>query len=738
MARKKIPPPKKKRKSLHLNLSPEAQKSILGIFLLFIAVFFILSVFNYAGEAGKGVSRVLVLFFGSAGTWIIIALLIAEAIVLFFSERSYPYVSTGLGGALFVISSFGILELIKEDSGGLLGNLFAALPRKYLGIGGSWAFLVALLLISLSLLLNTSLFKKIAIMVRRGREQRKLKKEKKEKESEDEEKEEVVLKEGEAEIKVKEIAPVKDDVAEKDEEEKIGLAKKLGDKFVKHGTQENPTNIKYKSLPLALLDKEENHAVAGNIKANAQIIKRTFQNFGIEVEMGEINIGPTVTQYTLKPAEGIKVAKLLSLQRDLALALASHQIRMEAPIPGRSLVGIEVPNQKRAHVRLANLLGSPDFSSMAPLSFSVGKDVMGDPDFTDIERMPHLLVAGATGTGKTVFLNSLILSLLWRNSPDVLCFVLIDPKRVEFNHYKSLPHLLCPPITQKAKVMPVVKWLIEEMETRFGILHDEGQRDIISYNEAIAKKEEKNNIDSKDTEEKSTKRLPYIVVIIDELADIMGSRGKEFEAGIVRLAQMSRAVGIHLILATQRPSVEVITGTIKANIISRVAFQVGSQIDSRTILDMAGAEKLLGRGDMLFLSAEVGKPKRIQAPFVSSKEIKKVVEYIEKTQKKTSEELEESLGEVLEQTSEQESGEIGEGGGQDDDALYEEAKRVVIRAKKASASLLQRRLKVGYARAARLLDMLEENGVVGPGQGAKARDVYVTEDGEENDDDDII
>lgn len=718
--RKKISPPKKKRKALHFDLSPDAKKSILGTFLIFLAVFSAISVLGYGGETGKGLSRLLVNVFGYVGSWIIIISFIIQALALILTERPYPYLSTAIGGILFIVSSFSILNLMRKNWGGSLGRLFVSLPQKYFGTAGSWVFFLTLFLISLILLSNSPIFRKIYLYFKKRKERKEIKKlEKKE--------EEIKLKEGETEIKVKELVPQKE-LEETGVEGPKEIIKKLGDKFVRHGVQEVSTKYRYKSLPLALLDKEEDQAIAGNIRANAQIIKRTFQNFGIDVEMGEINIGPTVTQYTLKPAEGVKLSKLLTFQRDLALALAAHPIRMEVPIPGRSLVGIEVPNQKRAYVRLANLLGASEFSSMSSLVIPIGKDVMGSSYYADIERMPHLLVAGATGSGKTIFLNSLILSLLWRNPPDILRFVLIDPKRVEFTSYKSLPHLLCLPITQNSKVIPVIKWLIEEMETRFGILHDTGQRDIISYNEMVIKKEEK----QKDIQEEIPQKLPYIIVIIDELADIMASRGKEFEAGIVRLAQMSRAVGIHLVLATQRPSVEIITGLIKANITSRVAFQVASQVDSRTILDMAGAEKLLGRGDMLFLSGESGKPKRIQASFISTREIKRVVEYIEKTEKKTSEELEESLGEVLEKSSEEECLEFGSKRGSDDDELYDEAKRVVIRARKASASLLQRRLKVGYARAARILDILEENGIIGPSQGAKPRDVYITEEKEEN------
>ncbi|MCZ2845423.1 MAG: DNA translocase FtsK, partial [Candidatus Bathyarchaeota archaeon] len=492
-----------------------------------------------------------------------------------------------------------------------------------------------------------------------------------------------------------------------------------------------------KSLPLALLDTEENNAIAGNLRVNAQVIQKTLRTFGISVDMGEINIGPTVTQYTLKPAEGMKLSKILALQKDLSLALAAHPIRVEAPIPGRSLVGIEVPNQKRAEVRLKSLLSSQEFLTLPPLGFPIGKDVKGQPYFTNLGSMPHLLVAGATGTGKTVFLNSLILSLLWKNSPQDLRFILIDPKRVEFTPYKTLPHLLCPPVTQHGKVIPVLKWLVEEMEGRFEILHQAGKKDIRNYNND-QRKQLKSKIDKEKkekklslNEEQNTGVLPYILFIVDELADIMAAKGKEFESGIVRLAQMSRAVGIHLVLATQRPDVEVVTGLIKANITSRVAFQVASQVDSRTILDVGGAEHLLGRGDMLFLSAESAKARRFQSALVLPGEIKKVVDYIQKTEQRTEIETEEKLQESLEETRSKESEllEFGEG----DEELYEEAKRVVIRARKASASLLQRRLRIGYARAARILDMLEERGAISPSKGSKPRDVYVAnEENEEN------
>ncbi|HJN62055.1 MAG TPA: DNA translocase FtsK, partial [Candidatus Parcubacteria bacterium] len=481
----------------------------------------------------------------------------------------------------------------------------------------------------------------------------------------------------------------------------------------------------YQPPPLDLLESERGSPTAGDIKMNSAIIKKTLQNFDIPVEMSEVNIGPTVTQYTLKPAEGIKLSRILTLSNDLALSLAASSIRIEAPIPGKSLVGIEVPNKVRTLVRLRNSIEHPNFqNSLSNLTFVLGQDVSGRPVFADLARMPHLLVAGSTGTGKTICLSSIILSLLYRNNPDTLKLILVDPKRVDFAVYNNLPHLLTPVIRDAQTTVNVLKWLISEMERRFEVMALAKARNISSYNEKI--KIEENSKDPK--EESSPQFMPYIVLVIDELADLMVARGREIEASVVRLAQMARAVGIHLIVATQRPSVEVITGLIKANITSRITFQVASQVDSRTVLDVAGAEKLLGLGDMLFISAEIVKPKRIQGTFVLDKELKRVVKFIIDHQTEVSVTGEEiSLGEELSKSIDQT---INEGEGKDffsadDDPLYEEAKRLVIEARKASASLLQRRLRIGYARSARLLDILEERGIVGPGEGAKPREVYV-------------
>jgi len=453
-------------------------------------------------------------------------------------------------------------------------------------------------------------------------------------------------------------------------------------------------------LPLALLSSKSSKPTSGDIKANQETIRKTLANFGIEVEMSEVNIGPTVTQYTLRPADGVKLSKIINLNSDLALALAAHPIRIEAPIPGRSLVGVEVPNRLAARVTMNEMLSSREFKGRGNnLSMAMGKDVSGNCYFAQLDRMPHLLIAGATGSGKSVCINSVIISLLYQNSPDDLKFILVDPKRVELPLYNGIPYLLTPVITDIKKTINALKWTIVEMEKRFELLSKMGKRNIASYNQAAGEK------------------LPYIVFIIDELADLMSVASVDVEAGIVRLAQMARAVGIHLILATQRPSVEVITGLIKANIPARVAFSVASLIDSRTILDTSGAEKLVGRGDMLYLGPEITKPKRLQGVFLSDQEIKTIIDYIKKQGEA------DYLPEVVEKPGL--AGVVGGYGASDGDPLLSEAKEIIGQSGKASASLLQRRLKLGYARAARILDLLEEQGVVGPADGAKPREIFL-------------
>jgi S-DNA-T family DNA segregation ATPase FtsK/SpoIIIE len=494
----------------------------------------------------------------------------------------------------------------------------------------------------------------------------------------------------------------------------------------------------YTPPPLSLLERDKGKPEVGDIKANANIIKRTLQNFGVQVEMDEISVGPSITRYALKPAEGVKLSKILGLQNNLSLALAAHPIRIEAPIPGKSLVGIEVPNSTKTMVGLGSLLSQPEYqNSEHPLLIALGKGVSGKVYYENLAKMPHALIAGTTGSGKSVMIHNVITSLLYKNSPENLRFIFIDPKRVELTLYNKIPHLLTPVITDPKKAIVALKWAGKEMSRRYDILEKNAVQNIDSYHKNILapaveefKKSGKTDANKNDLPD----AMPYIVIIIDELADIMQAYPRELEAGIVRLAQMSRAVGIHLILSTQRPSVNVITGLIKANVPTRLALQVASQIDSRTILDARGAEELLGSGDMLFLTGRMSSAQRVQSPNITEAETKKVVkylidnmDYIPDTIQLGPQDQEVGSGTNAIFASAFNTGGIDDDDMDDDDDLYEDAKAAVIEAKKASTSYLQRKLRVGYSRAARLMDILEKRGVVGPADGAKPREILLAE-----------
>ncbi|HEY5806094.1 MAG TPA: DNA translocase FtsK 4TM domain-containing protein [Candidatus Saccharimonadales bacterium] len=469
------------------------------------------------------------------------------------------------------------------------------------------------------------------------------------------------------------------------------------------------SDLNWKFPGVDLLDQKQDKADAGNVQVNAETIKDTFANFNIEVEMEGANVGPRVTQYTLKPPANVKLTKITALENNLALDLAAHSIRMEAPIPGKRAVGIEVPNVKSATVRLSSILQSQDWKEMSsPLGFAIGKDISGKPVAAALDKMPHLLVAGQTGSGKSVMINTILTSLLYRNSPSDLKLILVDPKQVELKPYDDIPHLLTPVITEPEKCISALKWAVAEMERRYTALAEVGKRNIVEYNSL--KKEE---------------GMPYIVIVIDELADLMMMAARDVEALIVRIAQKARAVGIHLVLATQRPSVDVITGLIKANVPARIAFTVASQVDSRTIIDQMGAEKLLGMGDMLLLTADMPKPKRVQGAFISDDETGKVTDFIRMQRPPQYDD------EVISQPVQLNGkggvvADMGGGGGGSDDDMFKDAVRCVIEGRKASTSLLQRRLRIGYGRAARLIEEMEEQGIVGPADGARPREVLVS------------
>ena len=686
------------------DLEDQTKKAILAILFFSFAIIIFLSIWHLAGPFGELVFRSFNYLFGW-GYFILPLVFLMMAFEFLKSRRKHIYFATIFGAFLLFFSILGILELSSSNNyAGLAGYITVFSLNKIFGFWASLVLLISFVFISFIMTLN------IPLKIGRG-------------EDEEEGGEEETIQKVKDEKPV-EVNPVVNQAIPK-EEKQTALTKTVS-RIIEREREEDEFKIPkfigsaYKPPTIDLLERIENRPISGDIKANANIIRRTLQHFGIEVEMGEVNVGPAVTQYTLRPAQGVKLSKIVTLHNDLSLSLAAHPLRIEAPIPGKALVGIEVPNKSIALVRLGSLLGSENFKKIGFLNFALGRDVSGMPIFADLSKMPHLLIAGATGAGKSVCIHTIVTSLIWRNGPSQLKFILIDPKRVELAYYKDLPHLLTPVISDGKKSVNALRWAVKEMERRYEVLSDNNTRDIVSFNNQVVKNREPESF------------LPYLVIIIDELADLMSAYGREVEGTIIRIAQMARAVGIHLIVSTQRPSVEVLTGLIKANITARIALQVPSQVDSRTILDMSGAEKLLGNGDMLYMSNDSSKPRRLQGVFISEKEIKRIVDCIaEKNPLIAAENEEFSIAENNLSPALFKKG----GGGPDfysdefsdgaDDELFEEAREVIFQAKKASASLLQRRLRVGYARAARLLDILEEKGFIGSGDGAKPREVYL-------------
>jgi DNA segregation ATPase FtsK/SpoIIIE, S-DNA-T family len=726
MARKR----KKAKSSGRRELHASTKRTISGIVQIAGGVLLFLALQQEAGIIGERVETVLRFFFGAWGVIFPIALVGSGIFHAFGSGKIQIKRSAGL--VLCLLSFLGLMQIGADidvmgpqsrDLGGAIGFLVGFPIVYFTSKAVGYTLLSASFMVGVFLTFEPDLqglfsFIREALMSR--------------------EKDTIALPRRLAKAEV-----IEDDVDEEAEEDDTDLVEDGGETpelniirppstaqaIMKAKTQQAIKNklraiagdvlemkdTRYEEWTFPAMDLlEQEHSVLtvddDELKRNAKLIEEKLEEFGIEVSVRDARPGPTVTQFTLQPAEGVKLSKIENLKNDLALALAAQSLRIEAPIPGKSLVGVEMPNLKRSTVRLREILESPMFSEAeSTLTLPLGRDVSGEPVVAAIEDMPHLLIAGATGSGKSVCMNVFLTALLYQNAPHELKFILVDPKRVELMPYNGIPHLLTPVITDAEKALQALRWAVAEMGRRLHRFSDAGARNIFEYNE-------------KQTEEGN--KLPRIVVVIDELADLMMRQyRRDTETMIVRIAQMARAVGMHLIIATQRPSVDVITGLIKANIPTRMAFRVVSSVDSRTILDGIGAEDLLGKGDMLYMTAATAKPVRVQGIFVSTEEVSRVINAVKIA----------GGGRITEQiglTEEEEGHETGptidleadDNGGDD---LFFDAVRVVQATGKASASLLQRQIKVGYARAARLLDIMEEKGIVGPADGAKPRKVYL-------------
>jgi S-DNA-T family DNA segregation ATPase FtsK/SpoIIIE len=701
----------------------ETKRAIIVVALIIVGIFLTLAAFGAAGIAGSDAYRLFDSLLGVGYFLVPLLFFVTAGNALRQEEAGFSPIKLGAAAAFFV-AGLGFVQLIS-GRGGFLGYIIAAPAVKYFDKYVAVVLLGGIVLISLLVLVEGTISLEPFVALWRlivGLFSKRMKA----KEpvmsgldmGEDEE---------ESEDKYEDEEEAEDEAEEAYEPAAAPVAASAG--------QNTAAKLKallgqYTPPPLSLLERDRGRPGVGDIKGNANIIKRTLSNFGITVELDEISIGPSVTRYAVKPAEGVRLQKILTLQKNLELALSASSVRIEAPIPGKSLVGIEVPNTAKVTVGLGSLLDSGDFKdSGAALLVALGKDIAGGLRFANVAKMPHVLIAGATGSGKSVAIHGLVNSLLYRCGPSQLRFIMVDPKRVELTLYRSLPHLLTPVITDAKKAIIALRWAGKEMERRYNLLEEHRVRDIESYHQNVltpALERIRKQGGELEEGQHAPEAMPYIVIIIDELADIMQTYPRELEAAVVRLAQMSRAVGIHLVLSTQRPSVNVITGLIKANIPARVALQVASQIDSRTILDQGGAENLLGAGDMLFLSAEMSKPVRLQNAFITESEVKKIVDFIAKHNEP------ELPVELVPQSAGNDGvglgSSVGGGGGfgdEDDvdDEVYQAARAAVVEAGKASTSYLQRKLRIGYARAARIIDLLEERGVIGPGDGAKPREI---------------
>ena len=665
----------------------ESFKPLVGWFLIFIAIILVISLISDGGILTSKIKFLVVKIFGWSA-FILPIFLIFLGIPFLFKNPWSRIIKYFCGVLILIIFlSFYFHTIFRE--GGFLGNLIFSF-KKYFGFYGLVFLSLIFFSFALWLILEEKFFEALKSIFKSSKEKL-------------EELEKKIIK-----VPIETSEPIKqvkkEIITNNKSKEKVELKiRKIVPKSV------------WSLPPIDILAQAKEEVLAPDIKSTSQIIQKTLENFGLKVEIVDVEIGPAITRFLAKPGEGIKLSKILSYQSDLALALGTPNLIIETPVPGKAVIGIQVPNKKSADVRLGNLLREPEFlKGDSLLLFPVGRKINGEVLFGDLAKMPHLLIAGATGSGKSIFIHDILISFLMKNTPETLNLILVDPKRVELINYSELPHLLLEPVVEVKKTLGVFNWLIEEMEERYKILQETKSRDIEAYNRKQIQKKEK--------------IMPRIVLVIDEMADLMITYGSSVEAMILRLAQMARATGIHLVLATQRPSVEIVTGLIKANIPNRICFKVASYVDSRTVLDTGGAEKLIGAGDGLFISTMLHRPLRIKAPLVTDNEIHKVVNFwLEQTKKipefeRQTISLEELEKKVISFDEEAE-----------DEELLNQAIQVVLEAGKASTSLLQRRLKIGYARAARLLDLMEEKGIVGPQEGSKPRKVLISKEMFKND-----
>ena len=712
-------------------------RQIMALLMICVAIVFVVTWMGKGGVALQNVNDASLRVFGYT-TYLFPVLLTYLAVMIFRAQNNRLDASVWVASVLMIFWFCGVFGVPTygqaSSTGGVVGDGLNSVAVKTLGKGVAiFAYIVLILITALFMYAETpaALFRKIGAIFKTSKNEEDVANAKvmrrasgRELSSDDD---------GLKNFKVNSNVEIADS-----KKEKRGLLAKKADIAEKRPAVEESTALMAVSDPnwempsMDLLNKKRSPADPGDTHNNAAIIKDTLEQFGINVEVEGANVGPRITQYTLRPPAGVKVSKIATLDRDLALNLAKDKIRIEAPIPGTRTVGIEIPNNKAASVGLHELLKSSEWHRMIadkPLAFAVGKDISGTPIMGNLAKMPHLLIAGTTGSGKSVMTNTLITSMLYHNSPADLRLIIVDPKQVEMAAYEAIPHLLAPIITNVSEALSAMQWAVKEMEQRYTVMKDARVKNIVDYNEKMAQEGTPAVIADEDgnPQKHDNGKMPYIVIVVDEMADLMMMAGKELETLIVRIAQKGRAAGIHLVLATQRPEVKVVTGLIKANIPGRIAFAVNNNTDSRVMLDMGGAEKLLGSGDMLFLTTEMmGKPLRVQGAYLSDPEIAKVTDFLRQQAPANYNDEVTSQQVVLGGKGAASMGMDMGGGGAGGD-VKRQAVEVALREGKISTSLLQRRLRIGYGRAAAIIDELSDMGIVGDSSGGnKGRELLIS------------